>query len=90
MELCRFGSLYKVVEYARRVSWLPALIRDGQMPPRTPEEKKLKACPSTLPSVHSPEFANAALGGAFFEGAEPVSQAPLGSSLSALLASSTA
>lgn len=47
MELCRFGSLFKVLEYARRVSWLPEEIRDGRTAPRTPEEIKLKVLPSS-------------------------------------------
>lgn len=43
MELCRFGSLYKVIEYARRVSYLPAEVRSGRVPPRNQDEVKLKA-----------------------------------------------
>ena len=34
MELCRFGNLFKVVEYARRVQRLPPDVRAGATPPR--------------------------------------------------------
>ena len=42
MELCRFGNLFKVIEYARRVQRLPPDVRSGATPPRTPEELKLR------------------------------------------------
>jgi len=45
MELCRFGNLFKVIEYARRVQRLPPDVRSGATKPRTPEEVKLRARP---------------------------------------------
>ena len=42
MELCRYGSLFRVLDYARRVARLPPDVRSGRSPPRTPEEAKLK------------------------------------------------
>lgn len=43
MELCRYGTLYKIIEYARRVSYMPADVRSGRINPRNAEETKLKA-----------------------------------------------
>jgi serine/threonine protein kinase len=42
MELCRCGSLFRVLDYARRVARLPPGVRSGAAPPRTTEEAKLK------------------------------------------------
>lgn len=52
MELCRYGSLFRVLDYARRVSRLPPDIRSGRAPPRTPEETKLKVRLASAAQVH--------------------------------------
>lgn len=43
MELCRFGSLFKVIGLARRVSHLPPDVRSDRIAPRNADEGKLKA-----------------------------------------------
>ncbi len=63
MELCRFGNLFKVVEYARRVQRLPPDVRAGATPPRTPEEVKLRVRARLgLPLAHVYHVGPAVLG----------------------------
>ena len=45
MELCRLGSLFRLLEYARRVARLPPAVRTGTAPPRTPDEARLRTSP---------------------------------------------
>lgn len=42
MELCRLGTLFKVIECAHKVSKLPVEVLSGAVPPRSEEERKLK------------------------------------------------
>ena len=42
MELCRLGTLFKLIEWARKVSKLPPEVLSGATPPRSQEEQKLK------------------------------------------------
>jgi serine/threonine protein kinase len=45
MELCRCGTLFKCLEYARRVAALPPSVRSGAAPPPTPDAARLRASP---------------------------------------------
>jgi hypothetical protein len=45
MELCRLGSLFRLLSYARRVARLPPDVRAGASPPRTPEQARLRTSP---------------------------------------------
>lgn len=60
MELCRFGTLFKCLEYARRVAALPQSVRSGVAPPPTPDAARLRASPGWR--LHSSWTTRLALG----------------------------
>lgn len=60
MELCQYGTLYNVMNQARRVKHINQDIRSGRLPVNYLQNSELKVCPTVASFEHIPDCCAAA------------------------------